>query len=548
MISVRWIGVAAVLVSWLQVSALAQLSIRTVALSGDPAPGTEPGVAFSYLWGGSINESGQTAILGYLTGPGVNSSNREGIWSEGSGALSLVTRSGSVAPGDPLSRPFYIFDWPTLNDAGHTVFMGLFPFQDSGHGFWTDRSEALEAIAVTGAPAPVEPGVNFQALYTSHAHYLATPGFNNASQSAFFAQLAGNLDPPNSSSAVFSEGLGELNVVAREAYPAPGTDPPANFDTFGTSNTIGPVINDDGQVAFRARVTGAYGSGVWAEGSAGLALVAHQDAQAPDTPAGVLFHDFTEPDINNAGSVAFGAELTGVGVDQYNNTGLWLGHAGFLELIVREGSQAAGLPEGVLYGNFDVSEVDPILNHSDRMAFAGYLTPGGIITTENDSAVWRSDDDGVHLLAWEGAPAPGTEPGVVFASFDPGEPFESLAMNTPGQVLIDARLRGPGVTGDNDAGLWLASSSGDVSLVLRKGQSFEVRPGEYRILDYFVVADLGAGGEDGRLNSFNDQGQIAIAADFTDGSSGVFILTIPEPATLGLAFLSMGAFHLRRRA
>ena len=41
-----------------------------------------------------------------LTGSGVDSTNNAGIWSEGSGSLALVARSGSQAPGTPSGVNF----------------------------------------------------------------------------------------------------------------------------------------------------------------------------------------------------------------------------------------------------------------------------------------------------------------------------------------------------------------------------------------------------------------------------------------------------------
>ena len=46
-----------------------------------------------------LNDAGQVAFRANLTGSGVDSTNYQGVWSEGSGSLALVARTGSQAPG-----------------------------------------------------------------------------------------------------------------------------------------------------------------------------------------------------------------------------------------------------------------------------------------------------------------------------------------------------------------------------------------------------------------------------------------------------------------
>ena len=58
-----------------------------------------------------------------------------------------------------------------------------------------------------------------------------------------------------------------------------------------------------------------------------------------DVP-GVTFGQLGDPVINNAGQVAFYAVLQGSEVSNANNQGLWIGPAGDLKLLVREGDPA----------------------------------------------------------------------------------------------------------------------------------------------------------------------------------------------------------------
>src|SRR5437588_13130969 len=69
--------------------------IRTVALSGSNAPGTIGDTKFSAFNSPVINDAGQVVFRTVLSGTDVNSTNNEGLWSDGSGNLLPVARRGS---------------------------------------------------------------------------------------------------------------------------------------------------------------------------------------------------------------------------------------------------------------------------------------------------------------------------------------------------------------------------------------------------------------------------------------------------------------------
>ena len=58
----------------------------------------------------------------------------------------------------------------------------------------------------------------------------------------------------------------------------------------------------------------------------------------------------------------------------------------------------------------------------------------------------------------------------------------------------------------------------------------------------------GSGNEDGLPSGFNERGQVAFYATFTDGSSGVFVsnvVAVPEPTALLLMVGALGAVDRR---
>ena len=97
-------------------------ALRTVSLTGQPAPGTAAGVTFetfgsfihpvSFVYGGAVlNDAGHVAFRANLTGDGVDFSNHQGVWSEGSGSLALVART----PSDDRGPWVYVTNIQGLN-------------------------------------------------------------------------------------------------------------------------------------------------------------------------------------------------------------------------------------------------------------------------------------------------------------------------------------------------------------------------------------------------------------------------------------------------
>ena len=132
----------------------------------------------------------QVAFRANLTGSGVGSTNKVGVWSEGSGNLGLVARTGSGAPGGGTFGTVTnaeLFS-PNLNNAGQTAFYGALTNGDMG--IWSEGSGSLALVAREGTPAPGTPaGVSFSfaPFLPDYAPDLAIPPLlNNAGQIALW--------------------------------------------------------------------------------------------------------------------------------------------------------------------------------------------------------------------------------------------------------------------------------------------------------------------------------------------------------------------------
>jgi hypothetical protein len=487
--------------------------MRTVALTGTPAPGTPGGTVFVNFEGlptngPAINNRGETAFRATVNPDlgGSPDNNSTGVWSEESGTLALV-----LLGQDPL--------YPVLNDTGNTTFW------TSGR-IWLTQHGALVSVATVGSQAADVPAGN---TYFS----LGNPGLNNSGEVIFRAFLQ-----PNSDGGVWAGTPTTLKLIARQGDQAAGIEPGGRYQYF----LFNPSINDAGQVAFLASLNGTKhvpydDSGIWTAHSGVVRLVAREGSNAPGTPTDSVFERLNFPTLGDHGQVAYvGFLREGTGdVIADNSQGIWLDREGVPSLVVRAGDLAPGTPDGAVFRSFN----DPVLGGSDHIAFRGFLREGvGGVRTENRMGIWSGEGDQLKLVARSQDSAPGTQ--GVFNFMD----LDSLGINARGQVafLADLQIGEGGVTENDDLGIWAEDADGVLQLVVRTGSELEVAPNDFRVL-----SDLDLLGATAKLGQgFNDLGQVAFIAKFSDGSSGIFIsnrVAVPEPDSSRLALVLIFAAY-----
>ena len=521
-------SIMALLVSILLAVNAQAAELRTVALTGQPAPGTA-GATFesfgsfihpiSFVYGGAVlNDAGHVAFRANLTGSGVDATNNQGVWSEGSG-LSLVARTGSQAPGaasgvnfstDPELELFF----PVFNDAGQTAFYGA--LSDGGLGLWSEGSGSLSLVAQSGGQAPGTPsGVNidFSNLY----QFLDSPVLNNAGQTTFRSFLSGPGVTNANKFGRWAERAGSLELVGRRGSSMPGL--PAGVVNF-TMEEAG--LNDAGQTVFYANLSGSgvnnsNNQSVWSDVSGSLALVARKGDPIPGMP-GVSFGNLNFTDaINNAGQTAFVAGLSNDD-SEFDQESLWLADSGNLTLLARRGTQAAGMPSGVLYDQIGYWAK---LNDAGQVLTNSLLTGNGVDDSNREGFFLWDALGNVTLVQRNGDHAPGTPTGTFFASLL-NDPFTTFVLNNAGQVALSQRLGGAGVDSTNDHGIWATDETGALQLVARKGDELEVAPSDFRTISDLTLVSAN-GHSNGWISGFNNVGQIAFWASFTDGTQGVFV-------------------------
>ena len=159
--------------------------------------------------------------------------------------------------------------------------------------------------------------------------------------------------------AVRAYATGTLRAVVQSGAPAPGG---GRFDRFDVAaHPIAAPVNARGQVAFYATVLhGPAREGIFLADAGQVAKVA---AFGDSLPGGGTLAEFGAhplPALNNAGHVAFAAQVAGGRATE----GIFLAGADGLQAIALAGDNAPGVPAGVLVG-FDA----PALNDNDELAF-----------------------------------------------------------------------------------------------------------------------------------------------------------------------------------
>jgi hypothetical protein len=528
--------------------AIAQ-TIQKIAFSGDPAPGL-PGLTYTGFQGMHLNNRGEVFFNGALQGPGIQNHTNTGMWRSTSSGVELIAREFDIAPGLYQGEPGvpasemhfndFKFDssFPRYSTAGdHTVFQTrlLGRHQNStqvisGPGAWFITSNSLQIFTASGLP---QPGLASDLMLASFNQISV----NTLGQVAFGAKITPNGQSINGEG-IWSDVNGSLELIARTNEQVAGMPLGIQFSFF---NSFRPVLNDAGKLVFTASLQGtgvtSANSSVLLVGSVGnFSPIVRGGDPAPDTTSDVTFTGFLDPKLDADDRVLFQGRLTGSGIDDTNDWGIWLEDQGSIELVARHGTPAPGLPNGVVFSNFDPQDVTPRYSPSGHMALRSFVTGPGI-DSSNDQGVWWGTPDNLQLIAREG----GTLPGVPV-----GEHITTVggSMNESGQLFLSGQLSLRTFSdGINDQAFWAQDRFGELQMIVKTGDLLEVTPGVFlqaRSLEY---------------GGFNNRGQVLFKAFFqtdlpfqTIYQSGLFVsnlVAVPEPSSLLLMFA--GVFTLGMR-
>jgi hypothetical protein len=396
-------------------SAGAQVEVdhKIVAASGDAAP--TGGTYLPLFPNAKLNTRHLVAFDAFVTGPPITT----GVFVGDGRTASTVVLGNNPNPTAPS---FGFVGNPFITHSGDVV------FQANASDVFTSDGRTVVPVVRNGDPAP-------------GGGTLAPTGTLAANGHGAIVYLA-NISGSAATRGVFRSDGTQTVAIARDDNDAP-------MGGRFTSMFGRPVINDRGQVAFSAEMTGGLADfGVFLGDGAGLMPVFAANRVAP---GGATFEDFGDPVINRHGQVAAFASLS----NSASRGGLFIGAGTDAVAIALQGEAA---PKGGSYREHDAFLGAIRLNDRGEVAFVARLTGGS-----SSSGIFRGNGDRTTTIALAGAVAPGTT--GAFQSFD------EIKLGIDGRVAFVATLEVGvgGVDASNNRGIWIGTSDEDLHLVVRTG-------------------------------------------------------------------------------
>lgn len=457
-----------------------------VALSGTATPAG--GTYTTFFSTATLNNAGQVA---FMNGPASGTLNQN-LFAGAPGSVVAVALNGAAAPSGLFGAVNTTLTTPPINGSGNVAFGATLTGTTPTRGVFVGAS-SLQAVALQGEASPA--GGTYNVFTTPIA-------LNNAGKVAFASTLTG----ASGATGLFIGTPGSLQTAAILG----GTTPAGGV--YSTAITA-PALNNAGQVAFISLNNTSQGIFAGAPGS--IQTVMLQGAAAPGTGGGTYNTPSTNFSYNNAGQVAFSS---GVALpDLTTTTGVFAGAPGSVGLVALRGAPAPG---GGNYGGFGGTFG---ITDAGQVAFSSNTMTGGPST----SGIFLGSPGAVQAVARQGEAAPIS--GTTYFAFT-----STPIPNAIGQVAFSAVLAGSGVDTTNDTVL-MAGLPGQLQVIVREGDLIDVDPSplsDLRTVTGTISLIVGSGGRDGKAVPFNDAGYIAYRLNFTDGSAGIFVSQVPEPASL----------------
>lgn len=388
-------------------TALGQADFRTIAVTGQPAPGLS-GVTLEYVSDPKLDPTGKVAFWARLAGAGVTNDNAESIWTDRSGSLALAYRSGIAAPNTTgtlggmssfnftrsgllafvasiyegtsvtpnaayysetapgslalLVREPFTPNLPALN--------GLLPVNGDGLTAWSTSVAIVTAAGITiNATTPV-PGVAPSLTFRRMSEPTVS-GSGNVVFRAFYGATTASAEWQHG---LFVHNGTTLAALAQTGAQVPGFDPGVTFAELSGSSIVSPAGSVHSWVRVQGPgVTATNASGIFRQNGGGLELVVKIGTSLPAEPTVTLASIGRNIGVLPDGSVVFQATLAGA-TTNVNNTGIFIAEPGQpIRTLVRRGQYVYGLPQGTALATVGT----PHVSEDGHIIFSALVTGGG---------------------------------------------------------------------------------------------------------------------------------------------------------------------------
>lgn len=433
------------------VSAHAQVSLTTIALTGDATPIAD--TTYDVFDFARINDAGLVSFTAKLAGPSVTEANNHALFKVSNASPSVFRQTGtSVSSISPA-----LIDsvgYPSLSAAGRVLLLsGLYDTSTStrlGQALLSESGSGISLIA--REDTSTLPGYAFPLVA------LPVADMNGAGHVAFSASV----DDPSVLSTPAATGIwtnrsGTLALVAKHGDPAAGLPLGYSIDHLDQ-----PTQNHLGHIAFRTSVTdpvaapGVYAHAIYRDTGAGLELVAWAAPTRPDIDRLSI-----QPQIDREDRVVFWHHDRAAPASSDTSLRRFNG-AGNITDIVREGDAAPGTT-GVFV---DIRPTFSMDNFGD-VVFIGTVNDPSV-EPQMSTGVWVYSNGTLQIVLRENDALSALGPDVFVGS------LASATINHTGRVAIVTTLRGTGVERSNATVLLAQDASGAFNAVVRTGDSIDV--------------------------------------------------------------------------
>ena len=511
--------------------ARAQMPFTTIALSGQPAPGI-PGATIASVRDSIVTgPAGHVALWASFSGPGISHSADEALWVGRPGSLQLVARANDPAPEVDDHAVFSNFSYETVvNSTGQVAFRAAIVVRGvddevPDYAIYAGSPGSLKLLARSARTVP-------ELDTTTRIGWDLRPlAYNASGQVALIAGLFSDTPDAPYQQGVLVGAPGSLKFIAKTGQQAPGFPQGLVYHGYASDGDDFAVqrLTDAGRVLFAADVihpdsTDTPRRAFWTGTPGSVQRLVYDGQPAPSIEPNRVIR-YPTLSTNASAQMVLVCGLSDSPANDPSESALYVGTPDTLRLIARTGQQAPGMPPAVTYQAFFYNSIiSPVINDTGIIAFSANLhipgTPEGFI----HEGLWLGPPDHLKLIAAFDQRPPGLPDGFDFYGFEP-------QLNNLGQLIFRAWFQAPGP--QFGAGVWTLDPSGNPTLLFADGHLFDVGNGDFRTITRFQLGQL------------NDLGQLPFWASFSDGSAGLFIATIPEPATLSL--LPLSALMLLRR-
>lgn len=244
--------------------------------------------------------------------------------------------------------------------------------------------------------------------------------------------------------------------------------------------------------------------------------------------------------INSQGTLAFSATFTESGGPV--RSGLWIGGAGYdiPELVLRDGDPVPGVPGGE-FGSIGTGTTGDVqFFDSNELLYKGrFWTPGASVAKDGLFASEATTGE-LKTIILEDSLLPGRGDSNIngIGEFYGGE---------SGNIVCEVFLSSEDDSALSAALLGYNSRTDMVDVLFETGDLLEVAPGDFREIASLMLSDGDSERVDVKNSVLNSDNRFAFYASFTDGTQGVFVATVPAPASTCVICLAALTATRRRR-